>query len=322
MIVNLFRHTQAFSILSVLSICLLIWIFAFEELIDIQAIELNPLFELHPRSSNFLIKVISALLVFWQCSMINKIVVGQRVLTSNTFFPALFYLLLISMNPVLIGLSPALISISFLLLSIKKILACYLDHNAYTKVFESAFLLSIASIIHPPFMLFYPILWIGMSIFSQVELRHWLLSFVGILCPWFLILTFGTYFNIEYLELNKFLSFLSNANNLIDSITLPNISLLVFTGLICILSLFELLNSINRKNIKSRKSYILFLWLILLSVVYSLINKHTPQYFFLIIAAPMSAIISNYFYYHPKKKWLELILIIWIIAWAFQHITY
>ena len=94
-----------------------------------------------------------------------------------------------------------------LILALTKILSSYLDKNAYSKIFESAFLISLAGLIHSPFIVFIPIVWIGMSIFSQVEWRHWVLSIIGIICPWYIMFSIATFYSIEHSSFSSSLLF-------------------------------------------------------------------------------------------------------------------
>jgi|GEM_PF-1356826 hypothetical protein len=322
MIVNLFRHTQVLSIVTVFILCVAIWFgFSFQGSSEhitadspIYSILVKPLVQY-----SILEQILVCGLVFSQCLIINVIVVGQRILSTNTFFPALFYFLLISAFPQEIYLSPALIAITFVLLSIKEILGAYLQKEAHLSIFDTAVLLSIATLFYPPFVILIPLVWIGMSIFSQVEWRHWALSVVGIICPWFILFTISTYFEIEVLSVAYFRG-IEVFNMVSFNLNYQEIISISATGIISLLAIFELAPSLRRKNIKSRKSFVLLLWILLLSIIGLFFGDKNLGSNFLIFAIPLSVIISNYFYYHKKELWLNLLLIALMIAIGSSHL--
>ena len=324
MIVNLFRHTQTISIFIILSLCILVWMgFSFEisETTDYTTNSLynyliNPILK-----SVFAERILVGLLVFWQCILMTRIMVREKILSINSFYPALFYFLLVSISPEAIHLSPTLLSISFILLALKKILNSYLEKEAYSKVFDSTFLLSSAGLIHPPFLVFIPLAWIGMSIFSHVEWRHWVLSILGIVSPWFMMYTAATFFSIDQLNLYSFFDFLVKENQTTELNSGDFISLSAF-GLLSLVSITELVNSLRQKNIKARKSYVLMLWVLFLALAYSYLSKDNFHIKLLIYAVPLSAIISNYYYFHKKTGWLNFLTFSLILILIANHFLF
>ena len=322
MIVNIFRHSQTTSIAIIISLCVFIWMGISFEFVDISKessnffynflispIELNSIFQ----------RGILGILIFWQCILMNKMMVKEKIISTNSFFPAFFYFLLISISPQIIHINPTIISMVFLILALTKILSSYLDKNAYSKVFESAFLISLSGLIHSPFIVFIPIVWIGMSIFSQVEWRHWVLSIIGIICPWYIVFSIATFYSIEQSSLSSSLLFLFEEGpkyspNLIDFICLT-----IF-GLICFIALAELMMRLKQKNIKARKSYILLLWIIPFSVIYFLVSNDFFYMKLTISAIPLSAAISNYFYHHKNKNLLNLLILSLVIVVISNHL--
>ena len=207
MILKLFRHTQAFSIITILITSLIVWIGLYNSLINEEIIKTNPIFSLGNLSSGIVIKISTALFIFLKCSLFNNILTEQKVLSKNTYFPALFYFFIISSNTASIGLTPTLVASFFMLIFVKKTLDSYSQINAQNSIFEGAFYVSIAGIIHPPIIIFYPMVWINLSIFSHMSMKNWLLSILGLICPWFIIITISLYFEFDHLYINHFFTF-------------------------------------------------------------------------------------------------------------------
>lgn len=323
MIVNLFRHTQAVSIISLLALCIFFWVGVPIHETSINNTNWNPLIKalLYPIDNTHPLKeILTAFLVFWQCLYINKIVVTQKITSSNSFYPALFYFILISYWPGTLTLSSELLAASFILIALNITISTYLAVNSYSKIFKIGFSLSIASLIHPPFFIFIPLTWIGMSIFSQGEMRHWILSLLAIISPWIILLSFICYCNLPGLQSDMFFTFPLLRNQSTQFNLINNISLILLGGLFLI-SMIELLRSLNRKNIKARKSYIFLVWIV---VIFSVYNYTNPIYIgrkFLVLSIPFSIILSNYFYYNKKSNWLNFIGIL-LLSYLFMAHLY
>ena len=322
MIVNIFRHNQTTSIAFILSLCVFIWVcisFGSSDMVEesssffynflISPIESTPLLQ----------RILLGILIFWQCMLMNRMMVKEKIISTNSFYPALFYFLLISISPEIIHINPTILSMLLLILALTKILSSYLDKNAYSKVFESAFLISLAGLIHTPFIIFIPIVWIGMSIFSQVEWRHWILSIIAIICPWYIMFSIATFYSIELSSFGSSLLFLLEEEPKY-SLNLGDFLCLIIYGFICSIALIELMIRLKQKNIKARKSYILLLWIIPLSVIYFLVSNDFFYMKLIISAIPLSAAISNYFYHHKNTNWLNFLILSLVIVVISNHL--
>tara|TARA_B100000780_G_C21110521_1_gene448750 strand:+ start:770 stop:1750 length:981 start_codon:yes stop_codon:yes gene_type:complete len=321
MIVNLFRHTQATSILSVLGLCIFLWMgISFQET-NLNSDCTSPLF-------NFLIspiikfelleRLLLSGLVFWQCIYINKIMVGHKILSANSFFPALFFCLIISFWPQALHLSSELLGISFILIALNKTLETYLSENYYSNVFELSFSFSLATLLHPPFFVFIPLIWIGMSIFSQLEWRNWVLSILALLTPWVVLLSYTNYFKVDDLQLINFFNFIYIEDPEIN-INKTELIGLVILVIVFIIAINELLKSLSKKNIKARKSYIYLMWILPLFIFYFLLSPTIIWHKLLILTIPFTVIISNYFYYNKKSNWLNFIGILMLTYLLITH---
>ena len=322
MIVNIFRHSRTTSIAIILSLCVFIWMGISFDSVDMAKESSNFFYNflISPIESNSIFqRSILGILIFWQCILMNKMMVKEKIISTNSFFPALFYFLLISISPEIIHINPTILSMVLLILALTKILSSYLDKNAYSKVFESAFLISLAGLIHSPFVVFIPIVWIGISIFSQVEWRHWVLSIIGIICPWYIMFSIAAFYSIEHSSFISSLLFLFEEGpkyspNLIDFI------ILTIFGLICFIALAELMIRLKQKNIKARKSYILLLWIIPFSVIYFIVSDDFFYMKLIVFSIPFSAAISNYILFNKKLIWQNFLLVVMILSLIINHL--
>ena len=322
MIVRIFRHNQTTSIAFILSFCVFIWMgisFDSSDMVK-ESSSFFYNFLIGPiESMPLLQRFLLGILIFWQCMLMNRMMVQEKIISTNSFYPALFYFLLISISPEIIHINPTTLSMILLILALTKILSTYLDKNAYSKVFESAFLISLAGLIHAPFIVFIPINWIGMSIFSQAEWRHWILSILGIICPWYIMFSITTFYSIEYSSFGSSFPFLFEEGPKY-SLNLSEFLCLTAYGFICLVALAELIIRLKHKNIKERKSYILLLWMIPFSVIYFKVSNDFFYSKLIIFAIPLSAAISNYIEFNKKLIWQNFIILIMILSLIINHL--
>jgi hypothetical protein len=312
MIVNLFRHTQALSVLSVFLLSITIWSgISYQEYSGLSN-GISPLFDnfIAPILNYTIIaRVIAGALFFWQALMVNKLMVGHGIYSTNTFYPALLFVLISCASPQFMQLSPSFVALLFLIIALQKIVNCYLVKNAHTLVFESAFLLSIAVLIHPPYLLFVPLIWIGMSIFSLGEWSYWVLSLIGLACPQVIGFTLGAYFQIPHLNFRSLFVFLDKTHVSTEFSTFDFLSFTIF-GIAILLALMEVISSLKKKKIKARKSFVLFLWLFLFQGVYLFLDPSSFSSNLQIVALPAAIFISNYYYYKRATAWIKTSLYI------------
>ena len=322
MLVNIFRYSQTTSIIIILSLCIFIWMGISFDSLNLTKESSNFFYQflISPIESNSIFqRVILGIIIFWQCMLMNRMMVYEKIIPNNSFFAAVFYFLLLSISPKIIHINPTILSMLFLILALTKILSTYLDKNAYSKVFESAFLISLAGLIHAPFIVFIPINWIGMSIFSQAEWRHWILSILGIICPWYIMFSITTFYSIEYSSFGSSFPFLFEEGPKY-SLNLSEFLCLTAYGFICLVALAELIIRLKHKNIKARKSYILLLWMIPFSVIYFKVSNDFFYSKLIIFAIPLSAAISNYIEFNKKLIWQNFIILIMILSLIINHL--
>ena len=119
MIVNIFRHSQTTSIAIISSLCVFIWMGISFDSVDIAKESSNFFYNflISPIESNSIFqRAILGILIFWQCILMNKMMVKEKLISTNSFYPALFYFLVISISPEIIYLNPTILSMILLIL--------------------------------------------------------------------------------------------------------------------------------------------------------------------------------------------------------------
>jgi hypothetical protein len=230
-------------------------------------------------------------------------------ISERTFLPALIYVLLASVFPRHQILSPVLPAVVFLLLAIHRIMDSYrLQGTAFT-LFDAGMLLGVGSLFFASLIWFGFLLIIGIAILRTWNLKEILISFIGIATPVFII------YGFLYVTGSDMRSLLDNVSyNLFvkeSSFTFSamNVAVLILTGIIISISVVHLLSAINSKKIKSRKTFILLFWTMLITGIVYFFAKPVSVEIYWLAAIPPTYFLSHYFVFSRKKILPEIMLI-------------
>ena len=187
----LFRTNQLFgNILLLLYLCIVrLSIFIHPSTLSVSSHGLLSewlYYELPPQSKAA--QFAALLLVFFQATFINIIVIKFRLAREATLLPGLFYCLLASIIPDFMSLSTVLLSNTFLILSVNYMFDVYKGNSSVTgTVFDIGFWLGMACLFNYSFLLL--IIWgvIGLSIMLGARFRDILILLLGVVLPFFLL---------------------------------------------------------------------------------------------------------------------------------------
>ncbi len=229
-------------------------------------------------------------------------------ISERTFLPALIYVLLSGFFPQQQILNPALPAVIFLMLALKRIMDSYKIQGTAYSFFDTGLLISTGSLFYAGFIWFGLLLFIGIAILRPVNIKEIVISLLGLATPWFIICGF---YYISGKDLSLLLSdvnynlFTADKHFVFSGLT---IAVLIIAGIILIICSLHLLSAINSKKIKSRKTFMLLIWLFAISVGTYFIFKPVSVEIFWITAVPVSYIISHYFVFKKKRLIPEILL--------------
>ncbi|HEX7414803.1 MAG TPA: DUF6427 family protein [Bacteroidia bacterium] len=190
---------------------------------------------------------------------------SQEISEKTNHVPALllgvFLCYAISQNP----LHPILFGQLLVSGSMWCFLTVYKSDKALSSIFNGAFCLSAASIFYPPYSVFIVLCFICLFILLSFSLREWLLAIIGVVLPYFF------YFSLLFL-FDKDLQ--QPVLNLINSFHPPSIpvylkgSFLInfAVGFMAVFTLVFFLSKTVSNKIKAQKGFIIFLWMLVLSI--------------------------------------------------------
>lgn len=246
---------------------------------------------------------------------------SEFFISERTFLPAIIYVLLSGLFPQFQILNPVLPAAVFLILAIRRIMAAYRIQGTAFNFFDAGLLLSTGSLFYANLMWFGLLIIIGIVLLRTGKIREWIISLLGLAAPWILI--FGFYYVIGN-DTGSLLSLLGN--NLFfksPGVYMPGITIaaLIILAIIIITSLGHLLVHIKSKKIKSRKTFYLLIWELLISLALLIILPSVSAEVFWLTGIAASYLITHYFVFSGKKVISEFIFAVIFILIILVQVT-
>ena len=315
MFIRFFKSNNASALLFLPLIAIVIWVFGFIHPIVLPVKHTMPLYELIAGSLTnipWLSCLIGLLLVIGEAFLLNFIVNENEVLAKQTYLPALFYIVFMSNNNAMLTLHPLLFGNLFLLLAMQKLLSSYRKDSAFSQAFDAGLLISIATLFYFPFVVFLPLLGIGLIILRPFNWREWVISFIGALIPYLFVITFYFFYDkLDYLFLDKmFYQFIREKPSLDLS---KSFYFMMGVGWLLILfSLGKILLGVGIGSQRTKKSIIFLVWFFFLSAISILIAPEISTKYFSALAIPTAVFCANYFSNIKKDWWAEFLFLLLI----------
>jgi hypothetical protein len=322
------RETGPDVVILIVIILLLTWAGAFihPHLPADQGFDLKPmpLFDLLMSVTGFspLFSVIVAfLLVLLIAFMLVNFNTSAFFISERNFLPALIYILLSGYFPQYQIMNPVLPAAVFLILGIRKIIESYKVQGTAFSFFDAGMLISVGSLFYASLIWFGLLLIIGIAILRPGSIKEVIISIIGLVVPVFIIYGF---FYVTGKDMNSLVSavtynlFAKDVNYSIPWLTLI---VLAISGITVLISVAQLLSAINSKKIKSRKTFILFLWtFIIVACVYSLFNPVSEEIVWIAVIPP-SYFLSHYFVFSRRKLLPEIMLVVLFVLAALVQVV-
>jgi hypothetical protein len=317
MILNIFKRSQPVSFVILPVAGAILWITGWMDHSGMVITNPMPLYYLtiwtiNPLPFSFA-GVISLALVISQVFHFNSIVQKHEVLNRTSYVPALTFFLMSAMIPAFTTFNPIIFANSILLIVIDKTFRIYKNPNPVPLIFDSCFLIGVATMFYLPAIIFFLFFITCLFILKTVAIKEILISITGILIPFIFVVTWyfmtGTmeelYSKITYRPIGQ----LYNPEGLElqgHTLTIILITILFFT------SLWKLRTGFYKSIIKVRRFYQLFFVFIIAGIISLLFSPTESPYRFMILVPPLSIFISNYLVSVTKNWWSELFF--WLLV--------
>ncbi len=241
-------------------------------------------------------------------------------ISERTFLPALFYVLFSGLFPEQQRLNPALPAAIFLVFAIRKIMDSYKIQYTAFSFFDAALLISTGSLFYAPFIWFGLLLIIGIAILRTGNIKEIIISLLGLITPWFI--TFGFYYvgngTGSLLSAIKYNLYGESPDLSFSGI---EIAVLIVLGIITLPSILFLFSVINNKKIKSRKTFRLLMWALLISAgIFFLVRPVSLEIFWL-AGITVSYLMSHYFVFRNMRLIPEILFSLLFVLVATMQIV-
>lgn len=329
MLLKLFRGTGPGAILLIALTIMAIWASAFINLHN----RFSLYFDLNPMPLYGLVSsvigtnplpgiIFSLFLLAAMSFMLVNLNTSLFFINERTFLPAVIYVLLTGLFPQFQLMNPAVFAAMFLMLAIKRIMEAYRNQGTAYNFFDAGILIGIGSLFYANLIWFGLLIIVGIALLRTGNIKEILISFVGLATPW--LLTFGFYYVIgkDLRELSDV--FLYNLfGRASDYVFTPvTIVAVVFAGFITTVSIFYLISVMDSKKISSRKTFLLFLWLFLISFgVYFLLPPVSVEMIW-ITGIPVSYLLAHYFVFIKKKLLTEVLFSVFFLLVLMIQVLY
>ena len=239
----------------------------------------------------------------------------------RTYLPALIYILLYSLLPGEMVLNPALPAALLILAGMWRMVSSYRVNGMTFNFFDAALLISSAGMFYAGAVWFIILVLIGALIFRSPDSRELTVTIAGALLPWIVLYAVWYVTGGDVAELTEIIR-----HNLFDQMppvywgrTL--VILLAVAGLNFIPSLVALASEMPTYKIRSRKTFELFSWMIVLSAAIYIFIPAVSAELNAITALPVAFIMANYYAFTRRLTiaeiffWLMVIMLIISRLW-------
>lgn len=255
---------------------------------------------------------LTAVLIAAQGLYLNFIISKQKLFKANNFLIAFFYVLLNGCSSIYFSINLIIISNIFLLLALSSVLNIYNQTTANSLIFNSSLYIGLAAFFYPPAVLFFLIVWIGLSYLRTPKIKDYLVALIGLLVPYVYISFYFFMTNRFNIENNSWLFYPS----VFKKATFTQENQYVFSLILIVLglALIHVVGGLSRSVVKTRKQLIVILLFGLIACAILFFNGKDVFAVYQIITIPAAVLLGNLFT-NLKKRWIsEILFLMMLIA--------
>jgi hypothetical protein len=209
--------------------------------------------------------------------------------------------------------NPVLISNIFLLYAIDKVFNIYKNPSPHSLIFDTCFLMAIASLFYLPALAFVVFFILSLSLLKPTNLKDWIVALTGFIIPYLLVIVW--YFLTDtldefrakfvYLPLSDLLS--------LDKIKFNgSIITAIVILFFVVIALLRLQNNFFKNVIRVRRFHQVLLIFLITGIGTLFMTLSKDPYRFSILIIPIATLISYYFLTIKKSWWSEVLF--WALA--------
>lgn len=267
--------------------------------------------------------ILSFLLVSLMAFLLVSFNTSVFFIHERTFLPALFYVLLGGLFPDQQLLNPVLPASIFLILGLMRIMDGYHITGTAYNYFDAGIFISTGSLFYANMIWFGILVIIGIALLRTGNLKEIVISILGLLTPY--LITFGIYYVIgkDLGALTKLLGENLFSKPLFYPFPALTIVALIFCAALIFISIVQLIKQMNTKKIKSRKTFSLMIWTLIVSMIVYFALQSASVELVWFASIPISYFLTHYFVFVKKKLVPDLLftlLFVFILLIQIWHL--
>ena len=329
MLLKQFKRTGPFAIFLIVIVMLFMWAGpiirvkkSFSLYFDLDPMPLygivSSIFGTHPVPGI----IFSVLMVSLMGFMMVNLNTTLFFINERTFLPALFYILISGMFPLYQLLNPAVFGAVFLMLAIRRIMESYRIQGTAYNFFDAGLLIGTGSLFYANLVWFGVITIAGIALLRTWSPREVLLSIIGLLAPF--IITMGIYYvagmdPMNFLDILVYNIFGLKAGFAFIPLVIVAI---IYTGALLMGSFSHFFMMFGTMKVQSRKTFSLFLWVFLISMLIWFLSPSVSVEIAWITAIPVSYFLSHYFVLMKRKVLPEIMFTLFFLMIVLMQIWY
>ena len=268
-------------------------------------------FSHHYTWSNVLLFIIGLLMAMgW-----NNALSERGVFKNATIIPAFLFIILSSV----FSLSSFWVCAFIFLFVLNKLMLCFQQERPYGLLFDSGFLIGLATVINPICIFFFMLTYVAVMVYSTINWRNFLIPIIGLFTPFLFIWTYGFYFDSLPDLSDYYFSYIKWSLPTIEY----SLAFLIWSTLVLLLFFFairELAQWLTMKSLRSRKSFYIFFAYSICAFVGFFFVQDSWNYL-LLFSLPFTVLTANYFLFIEKRWWYESLFILILISTVYLQIA-
>lgn len=265
----------------------------------------------HYTWSNVLLFIIGLLMAMgW-----NNALSERGVFKNVTIIPAFLFIILSSV----FSLSSFWLCAFIFLFVLNKLMLCFQQERPYGLLFDSGFLIGLATVINPICIFFFMLTYVAVMVYSTISWRNFLIPIIGLFTPFLFIWTYGFYFDSLPDLIDYYFSYIKWSLPTIEY----SLAFLIWSTLVLLLFFFairELAQWLTMKSLRSRKSFYVFFAYSICAFVGFFFVQDSWNYL-LLFSLPFTVLTANYFLFIEKRWWYESLFILILISTVYLQIA-
>ncbi len=242
---------------------------------------------------------------------LNKLGAHTALVSKNAYLTFFVFILFAGSSPVFMKMSPFWVAGFLFVLFLQRVFSLQNHPYPILTAFDAGLLLGFAVLLFPPLVFLFLFVWLAMMIYRIDLWRAYVVSFLGALFPYLVLLVIRFLLDQPLEPANDLLREFSLHLGYLELAQPVNI---VAVSLLCVLLLLaaiQMVSSMGNKNISFRQHALVGLWaLIFTTAIVLLFNKH--QEVVVLLAFPASLILASFLDQIRRPKWINLLL--WVIV--------